>query len=211
MVGIELFMSNRQDLSHEGSATTSRDTEWRAVIPYSVFIRAVLPANAEDPRGPTFEFWKDQGVQAAQQITACERYAGCLVGNHYHLGKDRAKNPERFILWSGSARLLVCDGVVTRAPRISASQHYKTEIQIDPLILHAILPYEDIEFFEHRATRFDKNNSDTYGPETFLKTLNVDPRSKQKALNCDSFSGYSAALEMFKDRAQRERITEGGV
>lgn len=180
--------------------------EWCVIIKGGVLIRELRPVNAEDSRGPTFEFWKD--MLPASQITACERYVGCVAGDHYHLGRDSAKNPERFVLWSGSARLLACDGVVTRAPWISASRYQKIEIQINPLILHAILPYEDISFFEHRMTLFDRNQSDTYDSSTFLKALRGDQRSKHRTVNDASLTRYFSALDSFKHREQWEKICD---
>lgn len=120
-----------------------------------VSIFAILPANAADLRGPTWEWKLPDNIQ----LTVCKRKAGS-ASCHYHKGFDKSKDPERMFLASGRLRIIFT--------RIGSKETYETiveegsTISIDPNIIHKVEVLEDAVIIEYRITHFHKLSPDTY-------------------------------------------------
>lgn len=137
-----------------------------------VGIRVLEPVNTQDKRGQTIEWHK--GWQC-MQITKCFYGKGSIAGNHYHRGNDPSKAPEHFSFNYGELDLVVCDGVHFKERHFIVPWNEphtpRYEVTIAPGILHAMLFHTAGSFDEWRHTAYDREKSDTYGPETFEQYL----------------------------------------
>lgn len=133
--------------------------------PFSV--KGLDPANQETEKGRnTWEFMSNMS-----QVTIYSRKAGSWSGGHFHKGKDPSKNPEIFILISGT---VVFEFIETSGARnflnVDANKNPQLLI-IQPNVLHRMKAITDCKFIECRATPFDRSNPDTFPPEDFpIKT-----------------------------------------
>ena len=113
--------------------------------------------NPEDTRGPVYEWCKGQ---SGMQVSIFKRKLGITFGNHYHLGADPSKNPEKFFLIKGKMKL--------KAKNLTSNEIFETiieegtELLIYPKIWHSFESLADVIFIEYRSTVFDKNNPDVY-------------------------------------------------
>ncbi len=152
-----------------------------------VSFRQIEPVNADDPKGLTYEWCK--GIPG-MQVTCCLRNAGKISGNHYHRGDDPSKNPERMLILSGSCDLITCDGTQTV---VHFLRQPPLEIIIQPSILHAFLPKENINFLEYRATVFNPENNDTFPAESFVEYL----KNKCRPINREAILSYQRHISQF--------------
>lgn len=122
-------------------------------------IEKIEPVNPDDPRGATFEWKFDNGIQ----ITSYIRKGSMKFGGHFHSGDDPSKNPERLFVAYGKVKVTL----VTANNEIS-------EIILVPgncLIIYPPTKHwmetldEDVVLTEYRITHFDKNNPDVYNCE----------------------------------------------
>ena len=152
-----------------------------------VSIRQIEPVNADDPKGLTYELFK--GIHG-MQVTYCTRNAGKIFGNHYHRGDDPSKNPERVVLLSGSCDLITCDGKQTNTHLLQSP----TEIIIQPSVIHAFFPRENISFIEYRSTVFNPENNDTFTFGTFRTHLEMI----WHPINNRAILSYQESIKKFK-------------
>ncbi len=125
-------------------------------------IKKLNPSNS-DNRGSVYEWCKgEKGVQ----VTVYKRKAGTVFANHYHKGRDPSKNPERFLLVSGKAKLVGYNGLLKETIDVIIDED--TEVIIMPNVLHTFEALTDVIFLEYRSTVFDPKNSDCYSAETYL-------------------------------------------
>ncbi len=130
-----------------------------------VIVREIEPVNLKDTRGGTYEWAK--GIEA-RQLTICKAvYARAVYGNHFHLGEDPSKDPERVLVISGRLKLVTCNGRETIEQIVGRFE----EILINPLIAHAYISQEETVFLEHRPTVYNPKNNDTYSFDKYVKAL----------------------------------------
>ncbi|MEK6945408.1 MAG: hypothetical protein AABW63_01305 [Nanoarchaeota archaeon] len=127
-----------------------------------VNISGIYPADLNDPRGMTYEWCK--GILGLQ-LTVFERKKGTVFGGHYHKGLDPSKNPERLFLIKGQLKLLAHNGMIDSS--LEETVNEGEELLIFPGIIHSFHSLTDIIILEYRSTIFDRNNSDTFSPETY--------------------------------------------
>ena len=94
----------------------------------------------------------------AVQITVFERKKGEKSGKHYHKGKDKSKNPERFLLVSGKIRFRAIN--LDTEEQIEKIISSGTELIIEKGIYHDMEMLSDSVFIEARRTMFDSENPD---------------------------------------------------
>ena len=128
-------------------------------------VSKILPAKADDPRGPTWE-WKFNGD--SRQVTICVRKAGS-TGTHYHKGHDKSKKPERLFLVLGKIKMTFKPlSASTQEPPALPEEviiEAGSEIVIDPYIVHKTEVLEDCVILEYRVTYFHPLRPDTF-PES---------------------------------------------
>ena len=153
-----------------------------------VSIRQIEPVDMHDPKGLTYELFK--GIHG-MQVTYCTRNAEKIFGDHYHRGDDPSKNPERVILLSGSCAFIACNGVETEIHFLNQTP---LEIIIQPSVIHAFLPRENISFIEYRSTVFDPKNNDTFPAENFVEYL----KNKFNPVSQVAILSYQKYISEFK-------------
>lgn len=164
----------------------------REMLLEGVEIRILPSVNPNDLRGQTLEWHKGE---TCLQITKCFRGKGQFAGNHYHKGDDPSKAPENFMFNYGKLDLLVCDGAYFKERHFDlpwdAEHAPRYEIFIAPGILHAFLFHTAGSFDEWRVTSFNKEASDTYGPETYEQYLREQGKPVMRRL-LDNFAELCA-------------------
>tara|TARA_Y100000310_G_scaffold339688_1_gene433149 strand:+ start:4327 stop:4797 length:471 start_codon:yes stop_codon:yes gene_type:complete len=122
-----------------------------------VEINIIPPVNPNDPKGLTWELWKNlQGLQT----TIYERIHGKYSGGHYHKGEDDSKDPERLFLISG---VVLFDACNPKGEGLSRKIQVGTELIISPYVWHRTKVLSNSAVYvEHRSTVFDRENPDTY-------------------------------------------------
>jgi len=128
----------------------------------SIIIKKLGPT-AQDSRGSTWEWCR--GIDG-KQVTVYERIKGYdLSENHYHKGNDPSKNPERFLLLNGRAKLTAR---TVYGANFTVELTPLTDVIIYPDVLHSIEPLtKKVLFAEYRCTEFNSDRSDCYSPESF--------------------------------------------
>ncbi len=129
-----------------------------------VSVKKIRPVNPKDKKGPTYEWCKSiQGLQ----VSIYHRPKGKIFGEHYHKGIDPSKNPERFFVVAGKARLRAYNGT----QRMSRVIEEGTEVLIWPYVYHSYEALTDFYFIEYRSTIYDKENSDSFDEESYKEYL----------------------------------------
>ena len=155
-----------------------------------VRIEEIKPVN--DSQGRTYECFKNE---IGSQVTLYERTVG-YSSNHYHLGEDSSKDPEKFLLIKGSIKIEFYDMCLRKSLEegintsingkteirvfpmtldkvleivINTATDGKTEIRISPMIRHKVTALTNITFLEYRTTPFDKEKPDTYTVEALVE------------------------------------------
>src|SRR3989338_2725982 len=153
-----------------------------------VSVKQIKPVNADDPKGLTYELFK--GIHG-MQVTYCTRNAEKIFGDHYHRGDDPSKNPERVVLLSGSCAFIACNGVETEIHFLNQTT---LEIIIQPSVIHAFFPRENISFIEYRSTVYNHENNDTFTFGTFKTHLEMI----ELPINNPAISNYQKNIFRYK-------------
>ena len=153
-----------------------------------VSIRQIEPVDMHDPKGLTYELFK--GIHG-MQVTYCTRNVGKIFGDHYHRGDDPSKNPERVVLLSGSCAFIACNGVETEIHFLNQTP---LEIIIQPSVIHAFFPRENISFIEYRSTVYNHENNDTFTFGTFKTHLEMI----ELPINNRAISYYQENISRYK-------------
>ena len=119
-------------------------------------ITHIHPVKPDDPRGMTFEVFKGR---PGRQVVAITRKAGQTFAGHFHTGKDRSKNPEKFFLISGEIRLDAWDGRTGEKAQIILQAG--DQLDIGAGVWHEMKAFTDAVFIEYRESVFDPENEDT--------------------------------------------------
>ncbi len=130
----------------------------------SVVIRKIQQVNPRDRRGPTYEWCKST---PGMQVSIYHRRTGSVFGEHYHKGIDPSKNPERFFVVAGKARLRAYNG----RRRLNVVIREGTEVLISPYVYHSYEALTDFYFIEYRSTVFDRKNEDSFDEESYQAYL----------------------------------------
>ncbi|MDO8563585.1 MAG: hypothetical protein Q7R87_01100 [Nanoarchaeota archaeon] len=153
-----------------------------------LLIRQLDPVNLPDRRGAIYEWCKGDGTR---QITICSRNPNIVSGNHYHMGIDPSKNPERVLILSGAVRIVACNGL-ENIDKIVEGEF--SEISISPLIVHSYISLDKkLILIEQRKTVYETFNSDTFHAESFLDYLNMSG----KKVSTKAINKYMKTVESF--------------
>ncbi len=122
-----------------------------------------LHNKSNDLKGPVYE-WTDFTSGVTRQINAFSRKAGTLFGDHFHTGRDPAKNPELFFVVYGSFDFWAYDKFNDK--RGTAILTAGDTITIHPHILHGFKAITDVVYVEARITKYgeikDQFSADEY-------------------------------------------------
>lgn len=108
---------------------------------------------SKDARGYVWQWQFKDG----RQVSIFFRKKGVHFAHHYHMGKDRAKNPERFFLVSGRVRVMWWN---TRGKKFVRKVRAGSEILIPKMVPHCFDALEGCMFLEYRSTHFDPKHPD---------------------------------------------------
>ena len=79
-------------------------------------------------------------------ISILKRNKGSVSGHHYHLGKTKSKNPERFVLLSGKIELYVEDVKTKESQTLIIEEN--NYFEIPPYIYHEVKALTDFLSWE---------------------------------------------------------------
>jgi len=96
------------------------------------------------------------------ELATYVRKKGSVFGNHYHLGTDPSKDPEKFILLQGAVRLEATDIGAPNRDDLDERILAVSEIIIHPYIHHRFTALTDVLFMEPRTTFFAKGKEDNH-------------------------------------------------
>jgi dTDP-4-dehydrorhamnose 3,5-epimerase-like enzyme len=96
----------------------------------------------ESDRGSTYEFDCDR----KGPFTVGFRKAGSVNGRHYHEGLSEQKNPEIFILLSGTMDVYAKN--LLTGEEMRNAYHAPIQLEIHPNVWHEIVAVTDITFIE---------------------------------------------------------------
>lgn len=130
-------------------------------------ITYIPPANPGNPKGQrTFQIQFLDG----HQLTACMRFSGEKVGDHFHKGEDPSKDPEQTILLSGVVKCITQKPGGEKIEIIIDAKGGPVLVEIGPMVWHVFECQTDCVFVERRVTHFDPARSDCY-PFSELPTV----------------------------------------
>lgn len=123
--------------------------------------RALVPANPSNDRGLRTWKWGLTTVYFRQQ--------GEVFGGHFHEGIDPSKDPEKFLLLTGTVEVSLEDQEGHNRSFVLAAGSGPVELAIPPRVLHTLVALVDCWFIENRVTPFNPELPDTYLREDFRK------------------------------------------
>lgn len=132
---------------------------------HAIVCRKLEPIAVQE-KGKTYEWCKNL---PGLQISFYERAKGALFACHYHTGSDPSKNPERFLILSGTVEVSWKELSGGHGKFVA---HAPSEILVGPYVYHEFRALEPVLFIEYRSTVYDPQNTDSYTLEEFQQLLN---------------------------------------
>ena len=106
-----------------------------------------------DDRGTTYRF----NFPTTGEVLAGTRKAGSVSGRHYHTGASSQKDPEHFILLSGSAQFRFIE--VSTNEEFSTDVSYPAVLEIPAGVWHEVVAKEDLLFLEGNSLQQHKDDT----------------------------------------------------
>ncbi|MBW2963370.1 hypothetical protein KY306_01185 [Candidatus Woesearchaeota archaeon] len=89
-------------------------------------------------------------------ISILKRNKGSVSGRHYHLGKTKSKNPERFVLLSGKIKLYIEDVKTKESQTLIIEEN--TYFEIPPYVYHEVKALTDFIALEFNISNKDQKD-----------------------------------------------------
>ena len=144
-------------------------------------IEKIKPIDLKDIQGLTYEIFKEETMK---QITISCRPRGVEMGNHFHKGELKSRNPEKDFILFGEGILFIHDW---RESEINGKYEVQAGdlITINAGVYHSLIVRQEIVLLERLWEIYDPLNCDTYrGLKEYRKYIEPDKTLTRR------FEGY---------------------
>jgi len=122
-------------------------------------IEKIKPIDLKDIHGLTYEIFKEETMK---QITISCRPRGVEMGNHFHKGELKSRNPEKDFILFGRGNLIIHNWLEDK--KIDMQEEVSTGdlITINAGVYHSLIVRQEIVLLERLWEIYDPLNCDTY-------------------------------------------------